>query len=233
MTMPLPILPIVVVVAALTLKSDTKPVTVFVKKPRGTLYWGGAGLDGPYIKPQLKAFVDAGINHVSVGLTNSASTSLGPAGTLVDAIRSGLVIRYEDDDEWIITKGMDTASNQFNLIGYSYGSLLAAQTANFYAKSGHVVDHLVLIGSPIDAKFLATLRSRKNIKKVIVIDLKNVGDPIYAGMTQFELLAVTPQLGADMSASKGEGHFYYAHVVADSQNRWKDIAKRLFSEGLR
>jgi Thioesterase domain len=230
--MPLPVLPIVVVVAALTLKSDTKPVSVFVKKPRGTLYWGGAGLDGPYIKPQLKAFTDAGISHVSVGLTNSASNSLGDIGTLVDAIRSGLVIRFEDDSEWTITKGMDTSSGQFNLIGYSYGSLLAAQTANFYAKNGHVVDHLVLIGSPIDAKFLAVLKSRKNIKKVIVIDLKSVGDPLYAGMTHLELLSATLQLGADMSANKGQGHFYYAHVVSDSKTRWKELAQRLYGEGL-
>lgn len=231
--MPLPVLPIVVVAAVLTLKSDTKPVSVFVKKPRGTLYWGGAGLDGPYIKPQLKAFVDAGISHVSVGLTNSASISLGPAGTLVDAVRSGLVIRFEDDGEWTITKGMDTASGQFNLIGYSYGSLLAAQTANFYAKNGHIVDHLVLIGSPIDAKFLAVLKSRKNIKKVIVIDLKNVGDPLYAGMTQLELLSAAAQLGTDMSAGKGQGHFYYAHVVSDSKKRWQALAERLYREGLR
>jgi pimeloyl-ACP methyl ester carboxylesterase len=231
--MPIPVLPIVVAVAALTLKSDTKPVTVFVKKPRGTLYWGGAGLDGSYIKPQLKAFEDAGISNISVGLTNSASVTLGPAGTLIDAIRSGLVIRFEDDAEWTISKGMDTSSGQFNLIGYSYGSLLAAQTANFYAKNQHIVDHLVLIGSPIDAKFLATLKTRRNIRKIVVIDLKSFGDPLYAGMTQLELLTASAQLGADMAANTGQGHFYYAHVVQDSKNRWQVLANRLFNEGLR
>jgi Thioesterase domain len=238
--MPLPLIPIVVTVATLTLKSDTKPVTVYVKKPRGTLYWGGAGLDGPYIEPQLKAFNEAGIKYVSVGLTNTATKSfpnslskLKPVGTIADAARSGLLIRFEDNDEWTISSGMDNPSPQFNLIGYSYGSLLAAQTANFYAKQGHVVDHLVLIGSPIDGDFLAKLRSNKNIRKVVVIDLKKEGDALFAGMTEVQLLSSVPQLGRDMLAGKGEGHFYYGHVIEDSPRRWNELAKRLFAEGLR
>ena len=35
---------------------------------------------------------------------------------------------------------MDKPADQFNLIGYSYRSILAAQTANFYARSGCIVD---------------------------------------------------------------------------------------------
>lgn len=60
---------------------------------------------------------------------------------------------------------MDAAQEQFNLIGNSYGSLLAAQTANFYAKQGYIVHNLVLIGSPIDADFLKNLRGKTHIKK--------------------------------------------------------------------
>jgi hypothetical protein len=232
--MPVPLVPIVIATAVLTLKSDTKPVAVYVKKPRGTLYWGGAGLDGPYIQPKLKAFVDAGIKHVSVGLTNTATAIVkGFVGTLGDAIRSGLVIRYEDNAEWTLINGMANDSTQFNLVGYSYGSLLAAQTANFYANQGHIIDHLVLIGSPIDRDFLAKLRSNKQIKKVVVINLNKFGDPLHAGMTQVELLEAAPSLGKDMLANKGEGHFYYAHVVADSPRRWNELAKQLHAEGLR
>jgi hypothetical protein len=231
------LIPIAVATAALTLTSDTKPVTLHVKKPRGTLYWGGAGLDGPYIQPQLQAFLAAGIQNVSVGLNNTATKNM-PAfisigGTLIDGIRSGLVIRYEDNDEWTISSGMKNDSKQFNLVGYSYGSLLAAQTAHYYAKQGHIVDHLVLIGSPIDGGFLVKLRANKNIKKVTVIDLKKVGDQLYAGMTQMELLEAVPSLGGDMLAGKGEGHFYYAHVVTDSPRRWSELAKQLYAEGLR
>ena len=232
--MPAPLLvPVTVALATLTLKSDTKPVTVYGKKPRGTLYWGGAGLDGAYVSPQVQAFVAVGINHVSVGLNNTATKSIGEAGMFIDALRAGLTIRYEDAGEWTITKGMDNPSEQFNLIGYSYGSLLAAQTANFYAKQGHVVDHLVLVGCPIDSDFLSTLRARKNIKRVVVVDLKDKGDPIYAGITQWELTKASTTLAEQMRAQRGDGHFYYAHVVADSHTRWAALAKHLHAQGLR
>lgn len=233
--MVLPVIgPIVSITAALTLKSDTRPVKVYVKKPRGTLYWGGAGLDGPYIKPQIEAFQRAGIEHINIGLTNTANKKIGErVGPLVDAIRAGLVIRYEDDDEWVIESGMTDASPQFNLIGYSYGSLLAAQTANFYASKGHMVDHLVMIASPISAGFLAKLGGNKNIKKVIAIDLTQFGDPIHAGISQTALIEGMATLKRQQDAGLGEGHFYYAHTVKDSKSRWNSLAQKLFAEGLR
>jgi hypothetical protein len=221
-------------VSPLTLKSDTEPVKVYVKKPRGTLYWGGAGLDGPYVKPQMAAFQEAGIEHVNVGLTNTANQDFGGrAGPLLDAIRAGLVIRYEDSGEWIITSGMDTDAAQFNLIGYSYGSLLAAQTANFYAAKGHIVDNLVLIASPIDADFLGKLKSASNIKKVVVVDLTQFGDPIHAGISQRALIEGMSTLKRQQDAGLGEGHFYYAHIVRDSKGRWASLAQKLTREGLR
>ncbi len=241
----IPVAVVALVTVSLTLKSDTQPIKIYVKKPRGTLYWGGAGLDGPYIQPQLKAFQNAGIHHVYVGLTNSAThtaTEIFPnwilsygkiTGTLTDAARAGLPLRYQDDGDWILTNGMDNGSKQFNLIGYSYGSLLAAQTAWFYARQGHVIDNLVLLGSPIDKSFLTNLKNHKNVKKVIVINLTEYGDPIYAGMTQLELIESSATLGKQMQAERGEGHFYYAHVVSDSPKRWKKLAERLFDEGLR
>ncbi|MET3132638.1 pimeloyl-ACP methyl ester carboxylesterase [Oxalobacteraceae bacterium GrIS 1.11] len=235
--MPLPLVPIVTVIIAMTLRSDTKPVKVYVKKPRGTLYWGGAGLDGPYIKPQIAAFGNAGIKNISVGLTNTATREfpdwLSAVGTPIDALRSGLLIRFEDNDDWVISSGMNTTAPQFNIIGYSYGSLLAAQTAWFYAKQGNIVDHLVLIGSPIDGDFLAKLKAHKNIKKVVIIDLLTFGDKIYAGIPEKTLIESAPILVKQMTAGQGEGHFYYAHITKDSPRRWKELAERLYSEGLR
>ncbi len=154
-------------------------------------------------------------------------------GTLLDAIRSGMAIRDRDDDEWTISEGMSPEAPQFNLIGYSYGSLLAAQTAWSYAKRGHVIDHLVLVGSPIDASFLANLRAHRNIRKTVVIDLTEHGDPIYAGMPWLELAASAPLLGRQMVAGQGEGHFYYAHVMSDSPRRWAALAQRIAESGLR
>ncbi|MGY2490056.1 thioesterase domain-containing protein [Cupriavidus sp. CP313] len=218
----------------LTPASDREPVKVYLLRPRGTLYWGGAGLDGSYIPPTARAFQGAGIKSFSLGLTNSATrTVLGERGMLVDAIRAGLTIRYEDNAEWVIASGMSADAPQFNLIGYSYGSLLAAQTANYYANQGHTVDHLVLIGSPIDAAFLDKLRKHRHIGKVVVIDLTIHGDPIYAGISQLALAAAAPQLARQMSAGNGEGHFYYAHMVADLPRRLQALAARVVAEGVR
>ncbi|MFT3847275.1 MAG: hypothetical protein QM739_00940 [Propionivibrio sp.] len=158
---------VLIATAALTLKSDNKPVHIQVNKPRGTVYWGGAGLDGSYLQDQVNAFREAGIQHIWLGKRTM--------GALPDAARSASDLRYEgrsDDRSWMI-EGMEKVSApQFNLIGYSYGSLMAAQTAHVYGSNGHVVDHLVLIGSPIDIDFLDALKSNRNIKRVIVVDLR-------------------------------------------------------------
>ncbi|WP_423193528.1 thioesterase domain-containing protein [Cupriavidus sp. H18C2] len=219
---------------ARTLQPTGLPVKSYLLRPRGTLYWGGAGLDGDYLPITAKAFQRAGIAAINVGLTNTATkTVLGGGGMFVDALRAGLTIRYQDDGEWVITSGMDSEARQFNLIGYSYGSLLAAQTANYYANQGHTVDHLVLIGSPIDAVFLGNLRANKAIRKVVVIDLKEQGDPLYAGISQWEVVAAAPILAAQMSAGKGHGHFYYAHVTAELPERLDRLARRIAAEGVR
>lgn len=128
---------------------------------------------------------------------------------------------------------MSDAASQFNLIGYSYGSLLAAQTANWYAKQAHVVDHLVLIGSPIDAEFLMHLRHAGSIRKVVVVDLADFGDPIHAGISQFDLMKALPEIQSQKQRNQGDGHFYYAHLVRGSNLRWAALASRLFKEGLR
>jgi hypothetical protein len=223
---------VVAATALLTLKSDTSPVSVKVNKPRGTVYWGGAGLDGSYIVDQLLALQEAGIKNVYVG----TRTYTMP----VDTLRAGLTVRYRDspvDEDWHIKGLEDNASTQFNMIGYSYGSLLAAQTANFYAYNGHIVDHLVLIGSPIDQQFLDALKKQKNIKKVIARDLREYGDPIFPGITEPRLLWCAFKLFRQMQKTaetgEGHGHFYYAGVTTESARRRRALARFIYSQGLR
>ncbi|WP_335969983.1 hypothetical protein [Acinetobacter bereziniae] len=222
--------------STLVLKSDSATKTVIpVNKPRGTVFWGGAGLDGPYLKPMVQAFIDAGIHYIWSGLSNTATKIMpGTIGTLIDATRTGMMIKNDDGtDNWRVYPPASTqAAKQFNLIGYSYGSMLAAQTAKSYANLGYVVDHLVLIGSPIDADFLAMLRKHKNIKKLTIIDLTQYGDPIYAGMSFSELVENSIKLAIQMNRDKAEGHFYYGHVIPDSPRRWAELAKRIKNEGL-
>lgn len=218
--------------AAMTLKSDTTPITIKVNRPRGTIYWGGAGLDGPYISDQLAALQTAGIQHVFRG-TRTYSMP-------VDSIRSGLTVRYRDspiDEDWHIHGMEGNSSPQFNMIGYSYGSLVAAQTAQFYAHNGHIVDHLILVGSPIDGDFLEILKKQENIRKIVVKNLKEQGDPIYAGISQVPLLLSIPLLYQQMKKTKstgeGTGHFYYASPGTDGVKRRLDLAKFIYSHGLR
>lgn len=210
--------------ATLTPASDTTPVTVTVRKLQGTMYWGGAGLNGAYVADQLQAFREAGITSLYVGQSNTN-------GTLMDAMRAGLTVRYEDSGAWTLSGGLDKPAPQFNLIGYSYGSLLAAQTANYYAKQGQIVDHLVLIGSPIDVDFLLTLTRRRNIRKVHVLNLGDHGDPLYAGIPQPELLMTIPMLALQMPL--GEGHFYFAPNHREGQRRRRALASTLYTMGLR
>lgn len=217
--------------AAMTLKSDTRPVTVKVNRPRGTIYWGGAGLDGSYIDDQVSALQESGIKHVYVGKRTY--------GVGVDAARSGLTVRYRDspvDEDWTIEGMEDNPSPQFNMIGYSYGSLLAAQTANFYAHNGHVVDNLVLVGSPIDADFLKYLKKQRNIKEVIIRDLKEYGDPIFAGISQprplFNSLTLAKQMSKTKETGEGVGHFYYAGITKESARRRRELARLISRHGL-
>lgn len=205
-----------------------------ITAPHGTFYWGGAGLDGAYLEPQLAALRGAGIGVVNVGRLNTATHFFGATvGTMIDAVRAGLIIRNEDYDDWIISGTAATGKGQFNLIGYSYGSLLAAQTANYYGHQGVKIDHLVLIASPISQAFLTRLQHHPKIGKVIVINLTDKGDPIYAGIAQGELIKAALTLDKQMRAGKGEGHFYYAHVVPESKRRWLELAQRLYRAGLR
>jgi pimeloyl-ACP methyl ester carboxylesterase len=202
-------------------------------QPHGTVFWGGSGLDGDYVERLRQALVAAGIRHVSTGQVDSASWNFGSAGMFVDALRAGTSLRSEDDGDWRMAEPPSAPQGQFNLIGYSYGSLLAAQTANHYAKRGFVVDHLVLVGSPIDAGFLATLRARPQIRRVIVVDLTDKGDPIYAGIAQKQLSQAAPLLARQMLAARGEGHFYYAHSGPEAPERWAALARELVAQGLR
>jgi hypothetical protein len=215
---------------------DLDVVVPIEPSPTGTHYWGGAGLHGDYINPTLRAFQNAGISNVSVGLRKTAVHATNrDIGTIIDSIRAGLVIRYEDEGAWRISSGMHASEGQFNLIGYSYGSLLAAQTANYYAKQGFVIDHLVLIGSPIDGGFLTKLRANPKIKQVVIIDLTAQGDDIYAGMPQiaFANPFFIEKLGSDMLGGRGEGHFYYGHLVPDLDMRLKTLAESIAAKGVR
>jgi len=123
-------------------------------------------------------------------------------------------------------------NGQFNFVGYSWGAVIAARTALYYARGNTKIDNLVLIGAPINASLLLAVRSNPNIKNVIVKNLTQYGDPIYAGMSDIELINAVPKLASQMRSGKGEGHFYYAIEGAEGKARRHMLAHSLANGGL-
>jgi len=63
---------------------------------------------------------------------------------------------------------------QFNLAGYSYGSVVQAHAALRLANSGQKIDNLILVGSPISEKsaLYKQLQKNKNIGNILRIDIE-------------------------------------------------------------
>lgn len=127
--------------------------------------------------------------------------------------------------------------DKFNFIGYSWGVIIAALSARYHALAGHEVDTLALIGAPVEQSLLDWVHSMPNIKNVIVINLVEHSDPIYAGMSDSALIASTATLASQMksSAESGDyqGHFYYSGDGTQiSVQRKQELVVRLIERGL-
>jgi len=193
---------------------------------KGTYFLGGAGLEGHYILKLIKAFHKAGIKS-----TVYLDREKWSAGQNMDATIGVFFSREYDPRFPMLLRVRPNSYEQFNLIGYSYGSLIASQLAVKYARRGSIVNNLVLIGSPISKNFLTKLRNMETIKNVIVINLDKHGDPIYAGMDTFDL--VTSVRTLQIQLDKKEGHFYYAKEGAIGDERRKQLAEELYKLNLR
>jgi hypothetical protein len=211
-----------------------------------TVYFGGAGNNGPYIPDQVKALKQAGVKGATAGTYTEGTLPDASAGTVHLRDRrqyamgtTSLGVPYKNELDWSISSltGISLPQNmegQFNLVGYSYGSLVAAQSAIYHADKGQRIDNLVLIGSPISPEFLAQLRAHPNIGNVIVKDLGFNGDAIRAGMSMPELLGTIPRTAIDFrSVESGAGHFYYAPSGPVGQTRRRELADELVRQGLR
>ncbi len=193
---------------------------------KGTYFLGGAGLNGIYIPKLIDAFHQAGIKS-AIYLDREKWS----AGQNMDASIGVFFGRELDPRFPMLLRAYPNSHKQFNLIGYSYGSLIAAQLAVKYARKGSYVDHLVLIGSPISENFLKIVQEMKTIKKVVIINLEKHGDPIFAGMETSDIVLSAFTLREQMKTSNG--HFYYAEKGSVGDKRRKDLAEELFKLGLR
>jgi hypothetical protein len=193
---------------------------------KGTYFFGGAGMDGNYIEPLVRALREAGIKSATY-----VSKDKWSAGTAMDAAIGSIIGREYDRQFPMLIRTSNVSSQQFNLIGYSYGSIVAAQLAAKYASKGTPIDNLVLIGSPLSKNFVLFLKNLMYLKKLVIINLDKQGDPIYAGMSVIELFSKLPLLASQMPESKG--HFYYANPTEVGNKRRKNLAEELFKIGLR
>lgn len=120
---------------------------------------------------------------------------------------------------------------QFNFIGYSWGAVIAARSAIFHAEKGLTINHLVLIGAPINKSLKDAVMQHPNILNTHIIDLRGYGDPIYAGMTDEEIVNSSLELARQMRS--GEGHFYYSPSDDIGKRRRRTLVQRLYGLGLR
>ena len=89
-----------------------------VVSPKGTIYFGGAGLDGNYIDDMADALRESGIGNVY---------ALGPdglsVGPIIDASIGYLVLRNKMSRFPHTLRLPNGSKGQLNIVGYSFGSL--------------------------------------------------------------------------------------------------------------
>lgn len=203
--------------------------------PKGTYFFGGSGMEGAYIDGTVSALIEVGITHAFKADRQRWSHDLLSADMLVDATWGVMSHRWGgpkrvDRSDW---EAFGTEGPQFNLVGYSYGSLLAARIATTL---GSKIDHLVLIASPISQKELDKLFNNPWIGQVHLIDLGNLGDQIHDGMGIADLAALGgPQnsIRFVLSLIRQDGHFWYTAAGSEGQERRRALARQLYDLGLR
>jgi len=195
-----------------------------------TWYIGGAGVDGAYIQSMVNELTSVGISNVKAAPSKYASfgNMAFDAGLVVkwnQYLGESFYSRYQGKINLNIPEG-----EQLNFIGYSHGTIVAAQTALSVAAGGQHVDNVVLIGAPINQDLLDALEGNTNIGNVHVMNLGDKGDPIFAGMTDSEIISSVPKLIGQMP--KGEGHFYYAPEGNEGDARRAGLATEIKQLGL-
>ncbi|KQR67231.1 hypothetical protein ASF92_16100 [Pedobacter sp. Leaf176] len=125
------------------------------------------------------------------------------------------VAAYQED----LKKSPLKEGEQFNLAGYSYGSVLQAQVALKLANSGQVIDNLILIGSPVgdNSDLYKELSGNKNIKNILRYDLK--GDALSNPQDVYDFLN-----GARQGAVEGnDAHHFDAARPGKEANKLIDV----------
>ena len=139
-------------------------------------------------------------------------------------------------EEMGITGRVPYNSDKFNIIGYSFGAVVACLTAQYYAEQSREIDNLVLLGAPINPSLLRAMERYSMIKNIIIHDLTEFGDPIYAGMSDFEIIGSVSELRSTMNEDPQApqvGHFYYSGSgTEDTIQRKRELVASWIERGL-
>ena len=116
---------------------------------------------------------------------------------------------------------------QFNLAGYSYGSVLQAQVALRLANDGQYIDNLILIGSPISdkSKLFKQLQNNENIGNVIRVDIE--GDLLSNPQDVWEFIK-----GGKQNSSDDGPHFDLARPGEEANSLIQTVIQLLQQQGV-
>jgi len=217
------------------------PVNSYDPSGLGTVFVGGAGdkkNTESYANPIVGKMNEAGIpGSIHIYPTNEVGESkvlridwalafsekagrqiVGPGGGVgvpgYQVLDPGPVIEP-------VVSAYDRESGQFNLVGYSFGSVVASQAAYALATDGKQVDNLVLIGAPIDpgGDLVKALGAQENIKQVTFINISE--DPFSSGVHPITLF------------KNGMGpHFYFTSNDVGQQDQLVQILTEIFGVDL-
>lgn len=212
-----------------------------VPAKKGNLFFGGAGFNGEYIPDFLAALTEGGLQNVypvpqdySFGEVLDAALVDVTNGQIATGLRA---ISYDYPPD------MPVAGPQLNLIGYSFGALVAIQLGLDHARrTGDVIDHLVLLAAPVYPQtwqYVSSPYCQQFFKKILVFNIgetlgEDVGkdkDPVRVGIWPYELTASVLTL-ADQQ-ERQVGHFYYAVMSDEGKARRRQFAKALVERGLK
>jgi RHS repeat-associated protein len=161
---------------------------------RNTIFLGGAGYESEtrdYAEAIVARFLDAGI----AGPQYVPISSGGQAGNIARTLayrfgrspsyresvprRTGAITPRDPEMTNVVDAAMaaSTAEGGRNLVGYSYGSVVAAHAALDLAARGETIDNLVLIGTPIaaDSELYRALLETGAIRHVIGCSRSQIG----------------------------------------------------------
>jgi hypothetical protein len=202
------------------------------------IFYGAVGEGGAYLDRFRAAFERAGIRHLVIPnygdpwTTDGLRRLIGEVGAVTDTndLAYAKVLAR--------SPGMKAAARQsrllgeqYNLGGYSNGAVMAAGQAFAIAENGGVVDHLVLIGAPINADLYEAVRHHPNIRRVITIDLRQAGDPVRSGMSDAAIRLSIGRLALQFAPKTG--HFSLSGADPAFDPPREALARALVREGLR